>query len=61
MAKYATKEELTLIAKAYCEKMGYTFIFANEYKFGFEDKNGNLWTLDYFELENKLKETDKHA
>jgi hypothetical protein len=59
MAKYATKEELTLIAKAYCEKMGYTFIFANEYKFGFEDKNGNLWTLDYFELENKLKELNK--
>ena len=23
MAKYATKEELTLIAKAYCEKISY--------------------------------------
>lgn len=49
------KEELTKVAKAYCDKMGYTFIFANEDKFGFEDKQGGLWTLDYFELERKLK------
>ena len=55
MGKYATLGELREIAKAYCKKMGYTFIFANEYKFGFEDKNGGLWTLSYFELEEKLK------
>jgi hypothetical protein len=55
MTKYATKYELTQVAKAYCKKMGYTFIFANEDKFGFEDKNGQLWTLDYFELERKLR------
>lgn len=59
MGKYATKGELTMIAKAYCKKMGYTFIFANEDKFGFEDKNGGLWTLTYFELENKLKEMNR--
>lgn len=60
MAKYATKEELIEIAKAYCNKMGYTFIFANENKFGFEDKNGNLWTLDYFELAEKLGASSKN-
>lgn len=49
-------EELKAIAKAYCKKMNYTFIFANEYKFGFEDKNKNLWTLTYYELAEKLKE-----
>ena len=55
MSKYATKGELTQVAKAYCKKMGYTFIFANEYKFGFETKNGGLFTLTYFDLEEKLK------
>ena len=55
MGKYASKKELTEVAKAYCKKMGYTFIFANEYKFGFEDKNGNLWTLTYTDLAEKLK------
>ena len=49
-------DELREIAKAYCKKMGYKFIFANEYKFGFDDKQGGLWTLTYFELESKLKE-----
>ena len=56
MAKYATEQELKEVAKAYCKKMGYTFIFANDYKFGFEDKQGGLWTLTYFELVDKLKE-----
>lgn len=59
MSKYATLNELKAVAKAYCNKMGYNFIFANEYKFGFEDKNGSLWTLSYFELEEKLKEMNK--
>lgn len=59
MGKYASLEELREVAKAYCKKMGYEFIFANEYKFGFEDKNGGLWTLSYFELEEKLKEMNK--
>lgn len=59
MGKYATKGELTQVAKAYCKKMGYEFIFANEYKFGFQDKNGGLWTLTYFDLEEKLKEMNK--
>lgn len=47
--------ELQEIAKAYCKKMGYTYIFANGNKFGFEDKNGQLWTLSYLALEEKLK------
>lgn len=55
MGKYASLNELKEIAKAYCKKMGYEYIFANEYKFGFMDKNEQLWTLDYFELEEKLK------
>ena len=59
MGKYASLGELKEIAKAYCKKMGYEFIFANEYKFGFEDKNGGLWTLSYFELKEKLKEMNK--
>ena len=59
MGKYASLGELKEVAKAYCKKMGYEFIFANEYKFGFEDKNGGLWTLSYFELEEKLKEMNK--
>jgi len=58
MTKYATKEELTQVAKAYCKKMGYEFIFANEYKFGFQTKDGQLWTLDYFGLAEKLKEQE---
>ena len=56
MGKYATLKELQEVAKAFCKKFGYTFIFANEDKFGFEDQNGNLWTLSYFELYEKLKE-----
>ena len=56
MGRYASIGELREIAKTYCKKMGYEFIFANEYKFGFADKNENLWTLTYFELAEKLKE-----
>lgn len=52
----AKLDELKAVAKAYCKKNGYTFIFANEYKFGFETKNGGLFTLTYFELADKLKE-----
>lgn len=52
-------EQLEEIARAYCKKMNYTFIFANEYKFDFEDEQGGLWTLTYFELEEKLKRSDK--
>ena len=48
-------EQLQEIAKEYCKQMGYTYIFANEYKFGFEDKQGGLWTMTYYELEEKLK------
>ncbi len=55
MNKEKIKTELKEIAKKYCEKMNYTFIFANEQKFGFEDKKGNLWTLTYFELYEKLR------
>lgn len=51
-------KQLEEIAKAYCKKMGYIYIFANEYKFGFEDKQGGLWTMTYYELENKLKECE---
>ena len=56
MSKYAKLEELIEVAKAYCKKMGYTYIFANEYKFGFETKEGSLFTLTYFDLYEKLKE-----
>ena len=59
MSRYATKGQLTQVARTYCKKMGYTFIFANEYKFGFETKNGGLFTLTYFDLEEKLKEMNK--
>lgn len=59
MTKYAKESELREVAKAYCKKMGYEFIFANEYKFGFQDKNEQLWTLTYFDLEEKLKEMNK--
>ena len=59
MGKYASLGELREVAKAYCKKMDYELIFANEYKFGFQDKNGGLWTLTYFELEEKLKELNK--
>lgn len=51
--------ELKMIAKAYCKKMGYEYIFANEDKFGFQDKHGQLWTMTYWELESKLKEQEK--
>ena len=51
--------ELKLIAKAYCKKMNYTYIFANEYKFGFEDTNGQLWTMTYTELADVLKESGR--
>lgn len=59
MSKYATLQELTEIAKAYCKKRGYTFIFANEDKFGFETKDGGLFTLSYMGLYEKLKESEQ--
>lgn len=49
-------DELKAVAREYCRQKGYEFIFANEYKFGFQDKNEQLWTMTYFELESKLKE-----
>ena len=59
MGKYASKEQLTQVAKAYCKKMGYEFIFANEYKFGFQTKDGQLWTMDYYELADALTNENK--
>ena len=47
--------ELKAIAEAFCKKFGYTFIFANDYKFGYETKDGQFWTLYYTELEEILK------
>ena len=38
--------------------MNYEFIFANEYKFGFQDSKGGLWTMSYTELVEKLKERE---
>lgn len=58
MSKYAGLEDLKQVAKAYCKKMGYEFIFANEDKFGFQDKYGGLWTLSYFELYELLKKDE---
>ena len=58
MAKKTYKEEVTEIAKAYCKKMGYEFIFANEDKFGFQTKDEQLWTMDYYELADALKHED---
>lgn len=60
MAKKTYKEEVTEIAKAYCKKMGYKFIFANEDKFGFQTKDGQFWTLDYFGLADKLKQEEEN-
>lgn len=57
MSKYS--EDLQEVARAYCKKMGYNFIFANDYKFGFETPDGQLWTLDYFELGEQLKKMKK--
>lgn len=54
MSRYASKKELEEVAKAYCKKMGYKFIFANEDKFGFETKDEQLFTIDYFELYDLL-------
>lgn len=48
-------QELTDIAKAYCKKYNYEFIFANENKFGFMDKNEQMWTLSYYELADMLE------
>lgn len=48
------EKELKMIAEKYCNQMGYEFIFANDYKFGFEDKHGQLWTMTYLELADKL-------
>jgi hypothetical protein len=53
-------EQLQEIAREYCRQMGYTYIFANEYKFGFETKQGGLWTMTYDELAEKLKEMNKN-
>ncbi|MBO7614817.1 MAG: hypothetical protein J6T15_03880 [Bacilli bacterium] len=55
MAKKTYKEEVIEIAKAFCKKYDYEFIFANEDKFGFQTKDGSLWTMNYFELEDILK------
>lgn len=55
MSKYASLYDLKQVAKAFCKKFGYTYIFANEYKFGYEDAKGGLWTMSYFELEDYLK------
>ena len=43
MSKYAKLEELREVAEAFCKKMNYEYIFANENKFGFEDNNGNVF------------------
>ena len=59
MGKYASEHELKQVAKAYCKKMGYEFIFANGQKFGFQDKNGNLWSITYHELYEILKNKKK--
>lgn len=45
-------EQLEEIARAYCKKMNYTFIFANEYKFGFEDEQEKLKRSDKCEKSN---------
>lgn len=48
------REECIEVAKVYCKKNNYVFIYANEYDFGYEDKNGNLikksWNRLYEEL-----------
>lgn len=56
----AKLDELKAIAKEYCKQMGYEYIFANEYKFGFQDKSGGMWTLTYQELANLLKERNEN-
>lgn len=58
MSKYASLKDLEQVAKEYCKQMNYEFIFTNEYKFGFQDSKGGLWTMNYTELYEKLKERE---
>lgn len=54
MAKMTYLQEVTEIAKAFCKKFNYEFVFANENKFGYKDSDDQFWTLSYFELADIL-------
>ena len=47
-------QELTEIAKAFCKKYGYEFMFANEIKFGYMTKDEQFWTVYYTDLADML-------
>ena len=42
------------IAKAFCKRFGYEYIFANEYKVGFATPDGSMWTNSWLEVGEKL-------
>ena len=50
--------EYEKIAKKYCERVGYTFIFANEYKVGvMNPETKEMWSLNWEEV---AKHLEKH-
>jgi hypothetical protein len=42
--------ELLEVAKAFCEKIGATLIYVNEYEIGYETKNGALTHKSWYEI-----------
>ena len=56
MNKEHMLDELKRIGRAYCEKNGWKFIFANEDKLGFEDKDEQLYTITWHEMHDMIKE-----
>lgn len=50
------KRELEEVAQAYCDKMGYELLFVNEYRFGFQTKDEQMYTLTWYGLADKLAE-----
>ena len=44
------KKQWAEVCKAYCRRHGYNLLFVNNYKFGFEDSRGNLFTMTVEDL-----------
>lgn len=48
------------IAKKFCEKMGYTLLFVNEYKIGVEKPDTReMFTMTWKEMAERLEEVQK--
>ena len=54
-------DELYAIAKAYCERKGYTLLLADNEKFRFANKDGRLLTLSYRAIYEELKEEENET